>query len=420
MSDFFTTSQYFQGIVSLAVMLVYLFDIFIFLQVIRLSAGRRLFITSLITLICSFVLFQALVTMDPVPVIHTGIVLGGLIIISFISFIEQTLISRIKRNRLTGLSVKEGFDRLPAGICFYNESGLPILTNHKMNQISLKVSGTSLSDAKSFWHRIQKGDLPESIQGAGDPMISFGDGSTFSFKCYPADLGNDRLYELVASDITEEYAKAMELKIKNERIRRINTRLKALNNTIRYMIMEKETLMLKVRLHDNLGQALILGRQYAHDPRKINRNELLKLWKNNLLLLKNEDREKWQIPYFVNIQRAKLLGVEIITEGELPQDDELISVIDTAIAVHTTNVTRHAYGEHAYIKTEKEENRYVIHFTNDGTPPEGAIREHGGLANLHDQVRMIGGTMNISSSPVFDMELILPRKTGIPSDPTSS
>ena len=177
------------------------------------------------------------------------------------------------------------------------------------------------------------------------------------------------------------------------------------------MIMEKETLQLKVKLHDNLGQALILGRQFARDPGKTNKDELIRLWKNNLLLLKNEERETWQVPYSVNIKRAEMLGVHISIDGTLPTDKDLIPVIDTAIAVHTTNVSRHAEGKHAYIKVEDTEAGYRICFANDGTAPDEEIQEHGGLANLRERVRLAGGTMSISSSPAFNMELDLPKET---------
>jgi hypothetical protein len=410
MTDFFSLPIILRGILSLLIMMLYLYDIFLFLQVLRISAGVKNTIISSATMFGSFILFQAVIPKKPLPQIDVRLILIPMMILICTSVIEQIQVKRIKKGRISNISVKEGLDLLPAGICFYNTDGLPMLTNHRMNQICLKLTGSSLSDAQTFWNDLTGSSFPESIRGGEDPIICLNDNTSYGFKRYKSELNGDEVYELIASDITEEYSKTKELEEMNRRISKINSRLKALNSTIRYMIKEKETLQLKTRLHDNLGQALILGRQFAHSPDKIDRDELIRLWKNNLLLLKNEEREIWQVPYYVNTKRAELLGVKIVTDGELPQDNELIPVIDTAIAVHTTNVSRHAGGEHAYIKVEKLPDSYRIHFTNDGIAPEEEIEEHGGLVNLHAQVRMLGGTMNIISTPAFDMELVLPRR----------
>ena len=411
MTDFFSLPLILRGILSLMIFMLYVYDIFLFLQTLRISARVKNIIISSATMFGSFILFQAVIPKKPLPQIDIALLMIPMMILICISVIEQIHVIKIKKGRISNISVKEGLDLLPAGICFYNTDGLPMLTNHRMNQICLKLTGSSLSDTQTFWNDLTGSAFPESIRGGEDPIICLNDNTSYGFKRYISELNGDEVYELIASDITEEYSKTKELEEMNRRVSKINSRLKALNSTIRYMIKEKETLQLKTKLHDNLGQALILGRQFAHSPDKIDRDELIRLWKNNLLLLKNEERESWQVPYYVNTRRAELLGVKIVTDGELPQDNELIPVIDTAIAVHTTNVSRHAGGEHAYIKVEKLTDSYRIHFTNDGIAPEEEIKEHGGLVNLHAQVRMVGGTMNITSYPAFDMELVLPRKT---------
>ncbi|MCR4792649.1 MAG: hypothetical protein K5871_07855 [Lachnospiraceae bacterium] len=411
MIDLFSISPYLKGIVGLIVMLLYLADIYILLQALRINAGWIHITVSSLSMIGAFVLFQFTIPKRPYPVTDLRIVITAFAALSVVSAFEYVKVTGLKKNRLSEISIKEGLDHLPAGICFYNESGMPMLTNHRMNLICLKLTRRTLSDAKTFWDSLSGAVFPESINGSDDPIVCIDGEGTFSFKRYSSETDGETTYELIASDISDEYAKTKELEEKNRRISKINERLKALNNTIRYMIMEKETLQLKVRLHDNLGQALILGRQFARDPGKADKDELIRLWKNNLLLLKNEERETWQVPYSVNIRRAEMLGVQISVDGTLPLDKDLIPVIDTAIAVHTTNVSRHAEGKHAYIKVEETDGRYRIRFTNDGTAPDEEIQEHGGLANLRDQVKMAGGTMSICSSPAFCMELDLPKET---------
>ena len=46
------------------------------------------------------------------------------------------MISRISRN-----AVKEGFDTLPAAICYFDRNGLLRLINHRMQEISVVLCG---------------------------------------------------------------------------------------------------------------------------------------------------------------------------------------------------------------------------------------------------------------------------------------
>ena len=107
---------------------------------------------------------------------------------------------------------------------------------------------------------------------------------------------------------------------------------------------------------------------------------------------------------------TELMGIQLICAGELPEEEHLIKVIDSAITVHTSNVMRHAEGSHAYILVEDLEDYYLLHFTNDGKPPRKGIRENGGLANLRRMDEQIGGGMKVVALPRFELLLKLPKK----------
>ncbi len=96
--------------------------------------------------------------------------------------------------------------------------------------------------------------------------------------------------------------------------------------------------------------------------------------------------------------------------GELPEDEILSSVVDSAITVHVTNVLRHAEGDTAYISIEKTADGYLMRFTSNGRLPSAPVKETGGLANLRCRIEAIGGTMTINSTPQFEMILHLPEK----------
>ncbi len=57
--------------------------------------------------------------------------------------VEVWLLLGETRNRKTinNTSIKEAFDNLPTGVCFFNESGLPVLCNLSMYRFSFAVCG---------------------------------------------------------------------------------------------------------------------------------------------------------------------------------------------------------------------------------------------------------------------------------------
>ena len=327
-----------------------------------------------------------------------------------VAFITAVFIYRQEKTHLSAMSFREGFDTLPAGLCFYTAGGMPKMVNYRMDSLYFNITGEHLSNGEEFWQKLSDGAFPCSISGGEQPMICLQDGTAFSFMHSVIKVKNEDVYELIASDVTGLYNLTKELEEKKKRSQQINARLKALNSTMRYVIMEKELLAIKTRIHDELGQSLLLGRRFLTSPDKVDADQMLSQWKNTFGLLLNEERENWQTPYLVNTRRAELLGVKLTIEGNLPEEEHLIAVIDTAIAVHTTNVQRHAEGTEAYIRTEEDERFYTVYFTNNGKVPEKGIRESGGLLNLRRMVERAGGGMKIRSLPAFEMALKLPKE----------
>ena len=46
--------------------------------------------------------------------------------------------------RFLNHSVKEAFDHLPSGVCFFNQNGTLTLCNHKMYQVFFDLTGKDL------------------------------------------------------------------------------------------------------------------------------------------------------------------------------------------------------------------------------------------------------------------------------------
>lgn len=313
-------------------------------------------------------------------------------------------------SRITSMSVKESLDTLPTGLCYYWPDGLVKLVNVRMNEICRAATGEALSDASAFWDALMGGTLPCAVQGGEKPIVTLPDGSAVSFRRNELTFEGRLLYELTAADVTEEYRLHLELTEKREAARYLNARLKALSGSIAVMVMDKEALQTKTQIHDELGHGLLMAKRYLTDTGAVEKSELLRQWRLNLLLLNHDGKEAWQKPYYVSRKRAADLGVELRIDGVLPEAEHLQNVIDTALNVHVTNVLRHAHGKQAFLSVSEGADDFTLTFTNDGKPPAAPVRETGGLANLRREAEAAGGHMTIQSALHFELILTLPKE----------
>lgn len=355
-------------------------------------------------------LFQAMVDLCadrfdwPLPSAPWLVLLLSLM--TFFAALQQVQLGRFQRTSLSAMSLKEAFDGLPSGLCYSLPTGLPRLVNHRMERLCRVITGGPLYDANVFWSAVRDAD----IAGGAAPVVSLPGGSVFSFRRGTLDCGGVTYYELIATDVTEEYRLTRDLALQRAQAEQVNTRLKALIGSIEYVTMSRELLELKTALHDRLGQSLLMGRRWLAEPEAVDRGELLRLWRDNIGNLLHEGPEAWQSPYYVVGSQAKLLGIELALDGELPREEHLMPVIDTAISVHLTNVLRHAGGTKAAITVRETEDEYILTFTNDGRRPAGPIEERGGLRNLRDEAEALGGRMTVVSIPRFILTLTLPKE----------
>ncbi|MBO7450546.1 MAG: hypothetical protein J6U54_09270 [Clostridiales bacterium] len=331
----------------------------------------------------------------------------SLLVVTAVTSIHFLMINRERKTTLTIMSVKEGFDSLPMGICHYMDDGLPRMTNNKMNEICQELSGSQIRNGKRFWERLSKQEYKGVIRGGDHPIVQIDD-KTYSFSNNSVDTAHGQVMEITCTDVSEEMKLTRELEEKLEAEKAINLRLKSLINTIEYVTMNKELLRLKTRLHDDLGKGLLLAKCYTFTPTTEMKDEMLKVWKESLKMLVNNEDAEWLEPYYVVKKHASLLGITIDLKGQLPVEEQFIPIVEAILTTHVTNVMRHAEGKTAFITSVKEGNNWIIEASNDGKKPESEVKEQGGLKNLRKEIERIGGTMKITSTPEFKITVNLP------------
>lgn len=326
-------------------------------------------------------------------------------------FITIVLI-RNRKNTISKRSIKEAFDDLPCGICFYEASGVTRLVNSKRNDFSIRITGEYLLNGKKFIsiltdENIKRNSL--SHQEEEEYIISLDD-HVYSFRRREHQLSDKSLYEIIATDITRKHQLSRELNKKNKELSSFNKRMRQYGETIEELTIEKETLSAKRNIHDKLGKLLILSRQSLDKDRTEEEKEvLLSTWKNTLIAFESMKENESNDTYDELFKAAKDIGISIIFCGRRPESRKGKKIAAKAIIECMTNTIKHAKGNEVYVSF-KERNRFIeIQITNNGEQPKEEIKEGGGLSLLRLLIEREGGSMKIISFPRFEMNITIEK-----------
>lgn len=303
-----------------------------------------------------------------------------------------------RRNTLSPISVKEALDALPTGICYYEPNGRVVLKNNLMEDISREAFGKSLLNGNRFHDEMQQ-------------IFKRSNGSIYLMRREETTFRNRQLYLLTAAEITMEYAETEKLKEQQEKAGKLSERIREYRQQIKETTIEEETLRAKVRIHDELGEALLSCRRFLKTTAEgADASSLFELLEKNAVMLQNEQPEPVHSPYEQVFRTARNLDVTLDITGDLPEHPVQQKVVATALHECITNTLRHAGGDRVSLEVRAEEDSLCFELTNNGKPPAGPIRETGGLAELHKLVQAAGGRMELFWDPVFLLRITLPAE----------
>lgn len=322
---------------------------------------------------------------------------------------------RWKKEHITPGSIKEAMDKLPAGLCYHNEKGVPKLINHRMDNLCRFITGEPLFDANEFWRKLTSGEiLPENtVRKTGyNPIITLLGGNTVSFTRTEREIGGIKMYEIRATDITEQFSLSMKLQRNNSELISLNRRLQEYGENVWDITREREILSAKVNIHDMLGKALLVTRRYIEKGgADISRESLIDIWKGTLYLFEGgfaENTEENNLDELYDA--ARLMGVNLTVRGQLPSDNRLMRFIMSGARECLTNAVHHAKATELTVILYREPFYFVIEYTNDGIKPTAAVSEGGGLSSLRQSVESEGGIMETDIYPHFVLRLKIPSK----------
>ncbi len=306
---------------------------------------------------------------------------------------------RWRKIHVNAASLKEGMDDLPSGLCWYFEDGTVALRNRVMERLCYAVTDHELYDGA-----LLEAELRRRMDG--NNVMTLPDGTAWSINLNTVEKDGAALREICANDITEEYKTTLLLTDKQREARLANEKLTAYSRELAQMITAGEILAAKVRIHDELGQGLLLTRKYllrggtAEDKEK-----LLYVLRRNSLLLESSRGESGRSYLDMILEAASDMGVRLVIDGRMPEKRSVSDVITTAIHENLTNTIRHAQGDEMRVELVNERGLLTAVFTNNGMTPSAPVEERGGLAMLRSLVEAAGGEMTIEHTPEYKMTL---------------
>ena len=320
----------------------------------------------------------------------------------------HTIVKQVKwkQTNIMESSIKTAMDSIPAGICCYEDNGHIILKNHAMESICKQFTGEDLLNGKSFVQKL--GDKTIYIE---ERPILVGKEQVFSLEENSKDSKGRNLIIFTAFDVTEKYQRLQELSEKRKEVINLNEKLQKHNQEITSIITQKEILQAKIRIHDVMGSELLSAKRYiTGNPSEKLKEEIIEELTRGVDYLLSESSEKAKDEYTRIFETAEKLDVRIMIIGNLPDGPIHKHIFSTAIHECITNTLRHAGGDSVYVTVEETGDTVRLIITNNGTKPSAPIKERGGLASLRTITEANEGTMVISVSGGFRLEIALPRE----------
>lgn len=318
----------------------------------------------------------------------------------------------LEKRTIGKLSIKQALDDIPVGISVFRDDETLTLCNHKMLEISTLLSGKTfmtmtlrgLEDAL-----YQNGDLQET-----EAVYRLADGSVWRYEKSILTPEDGKTYTLASFfDVTELSRRRRELEEQTKELRRIQMEIRRFGENTCRLAKEEEILSIKSMWHDVIGEALTTIRRLllTGEDEKLTEQTLLK-WKKSISLIRidNDNRNQRGNPLDDLRMDAQAVGICLLTEGDLPDDDDTADVFVLAVRTCLLNAVQHAKANELYATVRHDGNSDILVITNNGTAPQGEIKPCGGLLNVKNNVEYLGGRIDIAFAPHFKLTLAVPHK----------
>ena len=315
------------------------------------------------------------------------------------------------RKTINHRSIKESFDNLPTGVCFFNEAGLPVLCNHAMQRFSFAVCGKDVQYITDLEYCLTEDFTPTTAAKKDGRVFVLPGGRAWHLeKRTFTNESDDHYTQYVATDVTELYENRVELQEETAQLRKVQADLKKLSANVVTVTREEEVLNTKMRVHDEMGRCLIEARKYLReDSTERIPSDMIASWQRAVSMLKyNNDTQDEDMLSQIR-KTCEFVKLAFVQTGELPKEENAAYILTCAVRECVTNAVRYAGADELYADFTETETTAAVTVTNSGKQPDGEIVEGGGLSTLRRRVERAGGSMTVQSQPRFKLTVTVSK-----------
>lgn len=320
------------------------------------------------------------------------------------------LFKRRDNNRVPKNSIKEAFDNLPSGVCFFNQKGRLILCNKQMFKLCFYLTLRELQLITDLDNALINPPLNSKVLKDKDYYI-FPDKSVWRFS--HKIIGTDESYhEFVASNVTTLYEKQEALKKSTIERELMGNKMRQISSNIVAITREEEILSMKMLVHNKVGEALQRLRYFKGCGMPLDKKEELVNTYNNLVhLLMGEIGNSDEVDDLLELLRiANTLNVTVKINGNIPTNEVIKDLLVMCLRESLTNTIRHAKGDLLVVDINETSQNTMFNITNNGIIPTTMIIEGGGLSSLRKKIEMAQGIMKIECYNDFKLIVCIPNQ----------
>ena len=308
-------------------------------------------------------------------------------------------------------SIKEAFDNLPAGVCFFNEAGLPVLCNLAMQRFSFAVCGKDVQFITDLEECKAEDFVPVAPVKKDGRVFVLADGSAWHLKkrVFTHESGN-QYTQFVAKDVTQLHENRVELQKENAHLRQVQEQLQQLSANIVAVTREEEILNTKMQVHDEMGRCLVAAQRYLReDCTESIPDTLAAAWQRAVSMIKYSNDTPEEDMLLQIRKTCAYVKLAYLQTGDLPREEVVAYLLTCAVRECVTNAVRYAQATELYVDFTESETEATVTVTNNGQIPDGEIVEGGGLSTLRRRIERAGGIMTVRSRPGFQLSVTLPK-----------
>ena len=346
--------------------------------------------------------------------IHLHIPYMFLIIFVLLSLLYSVwmLINETKgRKTINRNSIKEAFDNLPTGVCFFNAEGIPVLCNLTMQRFSFAVSGKDVQFITELENWFTDDFTPLSGVKKINRTFILPDGKAWHLKKNKILHESGNFYtQYIAVNVTELYKKREEVTQENEHLKMVQADLQKLSANVVAATREEEILNTKMRVHDEMGRCLIAAQKYLKEGNTDSiPDSIATAWQRAVSMIKYSNDTPDEDMLLQIRKTCEFVRLDFVQTGDLPKSEKVAYILTCAVRECVTNAVRYAEATELYADFTENETEACVTLTNNGNPPEREITEGGGLSSLRHRVERVGGQMEVQSFPEFKLTVTVPK-----------